>query len=155
MAGSDGEAQMEEQVSISRIQVGHQPIRSLDRRAEAPGHGGACSVCIGVPWWTMMTAGAAPAPLVVGFLVAAMLQPVSYDSLRDTISALAARGAVDPWVMTAAISAVGACYLVTALGLSPARGSAGLRSPAEASRPSRLQSFRRRFTATRGRTPLP
>ena len=48
-----------------------------------------------------------------------MLQPVSYDPLRDTISALAARGAADPWVMTAAIAAVGACYLVTALGLSP------------------------------------
>ena len=69
----------------------------------------------------MVTAGAAPALLVVGFLVAAMLQPVSYDSLRDTISTLAARGSADPWVMTAAIAAVGTCYLVTAVGLHPAR----------------------------------
>jgi hypothetical protein len=69
----------------------------------------------------VVTAGAAPALLVLGFLVAATLQPVSYDPLRDTISALAARGAADPWVMTAAIVAVGACYLATALGLSSAR----------------------------------
>ena len=40
---------------------------------------------------------------------------------RDTISALAARGADDPWVMTAVLVAVGVCYLVTAVGLSPAR----------------------------------
>jgi hypothetical membrane protein len=69
----------------------------------------------------VVAAGAAPALLVVGFLVGAMLQPVSYDSLRDTISMLAARGAADPWVMTAAIAAVGACYLLTALGLIAAR----------------------------------
>lgn len=79
------------------------------------------STCVGVPWWTVVSASAAPVLLVVGFLVAAMLQPASYDSLRDTISELAARGAADPWVMTAAIAAVGACYLVTALGLNPAR----------------------------------
>ncbi len=69
----------------------------------------------------MVAAGAAPVLLVAGFLVAAMLQPVSYDPLRDTISALAARGAADPWVMSAVLASLGACYLVTALGLRPAR----------------------------------
>jgi hypothetical protein len=112
---------MEGQVSISQIQLKRVPIGRFGRRAEPCSHGTARSVCTGVPWWTVVTAGAAPVLLVIGFLVAAMLQPVSYDSLRDTISALAARGAADPWVMTVAIAAVGACYLVTALGLSPAR----------------------------------
>ncbi len=79
------------------------------------------SASIRVPWWTVVSASAAPVLLVVGFVVAATLQPASYDSLRDTISELAARGSADPWVMTAAIAAVGACYLVTALGLNPAR----------------------------------
>lgn len=113
---------MEEQVSNSQNQVTRVPIGRLGRQAEPGSRSTAHSVRIGVPWWAVVAAGAAPTLLVVGFLVAAMLQPVSYDSLRDTISTLAARGAADPWVMTVAIAAVGACYLVTALGLSPARG---------------------------------
>jgi hypothetical protein len=106
---------MEEQVSNSRNQIKREPIGQFGRQADPRRH------ITGVPRWTVVTAGAAPALLVVGFLIAAMLQPVSYDSLRDTISALAARGAADPLVMTIAIAAVGACYLVTALGLRPAR----------------------------------
>jgi hypothetical membrane protein len=97
-----------------------------------------------------MTAAAAPALLVAGFLFAANLQPVSYDSLRDTISALAARGAADPWVMTAAIAAVGTCYLVTALGLSPARrigrlalAGAGVATLSIAAFPTPLHGFSR------------
>jgi hypothetical protein len=102
-------------------QTEYVPIGQLGRRPEPCPHRTARSACLRVPWWTVMTAGAAPALLVLGFLVAATLQPISYDPLRDTISALAARRTADPWVMTAAIAAVGACYLVTALGLSPAR----------------------------------
>ena len=112
---------MEEQISISHNQIRQAPIGQFERQPEPRSHSTDHPMCIGVPWWTVVTAGAAPALLVVGFFVAAMLQPVSYDSLRDTISELAARGAADPWVMTAAIAAVGACYLVTAIGLSPAR----------------------------------
>jgi hypothetical protein len=108
-------------VSISQIQMKRLPIGRFGRQAQLRGRGTAHVECTGVPRWAVVTAGAAPALLVVGFLVAAMLQPVSYDPLRDTISVLAARGAADPWVMTAAIAAVGACYLVTALGLSPVR----------------------------------
>jgi hypothetical protein len=118
---SGGGARMEGQMSISHNQIEHAPIGQFVRRPGLRHHRTAPSVRTGVPWWTVATAGAAPALLVVGFLVAAMLQPVSYDSVRDTISALAARGAADPWVMTAAIAAVGTCYLVTALGLSAAR----------------------------------
>jgi Protein of unknown function (DUF998) len=117
---------MEDQRAISYNQMKPVPIGRLGRRP-APGSPGTPQpMRTRIPWWTMVSAGAAPALLVVGFLVAAMLQPVSYDSLRDTISALASRGAADPWVMTAAIAAVGACYLVTALGLSPARSGGRL-----------------------------
>jgi hypothetical protein len=109
------------QVSISQIQMKNLPLGRFDRRAELRSHRATHSEGTTVPRWAVVTAGAAPALLVVGFLVAARLQPVSYDPLRDTISALAARGATDPWVMTAAIAAVGTCYLLTALGLSPLR----------------------------------
>jgi len=108
-------------VTISQIQMKRLPVGRFDRRAELRSHPAAHPGFTGVPRWAVLSAGAAPLLLVVGFLVAAMLQPVSYDPLRDTISALAARGAADPWVMTAALVAVGACYLVTALGLGPVR----------------------------------
>jgi hypothetical protein len=108
-------------MSISQIQMKSLPIRRFGRHADARTRRRAHSESAGVPRWTVVTAGAAPALLVAGFLLAAMLQPVSYSPLRDTISALAAPGATDPWVMTAAIAAAGACYLLTALGLSPLR----------------------------------
>jgi hypothetical membrane protein len=112
---------MEEQISIPHNRMEPASIGQFGGRPEPCNHRTASSVCGGVPWWTVVSASAAPVLLIVGFLVAAMLQPASYDSLRDTISSLAARGAAKPWVMTAAIAAVGACYLMTALGLSPAR----------------------------------
>jgi hypothetical membrane protein len=74
-----------------------------------------------VPWWAVVAAGAAPALLIGGFVVAAGLQPASYSPIRDTISALAAQGATDPWVMTTAVAAAGTCYLLTAFGFRPAR----------------------------------
>ena len=108
-------------MSISQIQMKRLPVRRFGSQAALRSPRAAHLESTGVPRWPVVTAGAAPALLVVGFLVAAMLQPVSYDPWRDTISALAARGAADPWVMTAAIAAVGTCYLVTALGLGPLR----------------------------------
>lgn len=44
-------------------------------------------------------------------------QPASFDPMRETISALAALGATDRWIMTAALAAVGVCHVITALGL--------------------------------------
>jgi hypothetical membrane protein len=73
-----------------------------------------------VPWWTTASAGAAPILLIAGFSIAAALQPASYSPVRDTISALAARGAADPWVMTLSLVGVGICYVLTAVGLRPA-----------------------------------
>lgn len=59
----------------------------------------------------------APLALIGGFVVGALAQPASYDSVHDTISALAARGASDRWIMTAAFVLLGTCHLVTAYGV--------------------------------------
>jgi hypothetical membrane protein len=58
--------------------------------------------------------------LAVGWTIGAGRQPPGYNPIRDTISSLAAHGATDRWVMTAALAGVGACYLMTAAGLRPA-----------------------------------
>ena len=73
-----------------------------------------------VPWWGVISSAGSPVLLVGGWTVAARLQPRSYNPVADTISALAAVGAADRWVMTWAMAAVGACYLVTGLALRPA-----------------------------------
>jgi len=59
--------------------------------------------------------------LVGGWTVAAARQPRDYNPIRDTISALAAQGASDRWIMTSALFGLGACHLITAVGLRPAR----------------------------------
>ena len=74
----------------------------------------------GVPWWGVISSAGSPVLLVGGWTAAARLQPRSYNPVADTISALAALGAADRWVMTWAMAAVGACYVVTGLALRPA-----------------------------------
>jgi hypothetical membrane protein len=74
----------------------------------------------GVPWWSVVSSAAAPVLMVAGWTVAAGLQR-SYDPVADTVSALAAPGAADRWVMTLTFVVVGVCYLVTGLGLRSAR----------------------------------
>jgi hypothetical protein len=64
--------------------------------------------------------------LIGGWAVAASRQPPGYDPIRDTISALAARGATDRWVMTSALAGLGACHVITAAGMRPARRSGRL-----------------------------
>jgi hypothetical protein len=54
-------------------------------------------------------------------VIAEALQPVGYSPIRDTISALAAHGATDRWVMTSALAGLGVCHVITAIGLRPAR----------------------------------
>lgn len=72
-----------------------------------------------VPWWGLVSSAAAPVLLIGGWTVAARLQPDAFDSTSDTISALAALGASDRWVMTSALAGLGACHIVTALALRP------------------------------------
>jgi hypothetical membrane protein len=73
-----------------------------------------------VPWWGVVSSAAAPVLMVAGWTVAAGLQR-SFDPVADTVSALAAPGAADRWVMTLTFVVVGGCYFVTGLALRPAR----------------------------------
>lgn len=72
-----------------------------------------------VPWWGLVSSGAAPVLLIGGWSVAAARQPAAFDSRVDSISALAARGATDRWIMTAALTGVGLCHVATAMSLRP------------------------------------
>ena len=72
-----------------------------------------------VPWWGVVSATAAPVLMVGGWTVAASMQP-QFDPVSDTVSALAAEGTPDRWVMSLTFVAVGVCYVITALALRPA-----------------------------------
>jgi hypothetical membrane protein len=102
-----------------------------------------------VPRWAVICAALPPVLLTGAYLVAGTLQPSSYDPIRQTISAMAGYTAADRWIMNGGIILVGACYLLTATGLTairtPARvllaiaGLAGIgiaASPEPASGPS-------------------
>jgi len=73
----------------------------------------------GVSWWGMVPSAASPVLLAGGWTAAAGLQPQSYDPVADTVSALAALGATDRWVMTIAFVAASICEFVTALARAP------------------------------------
>jgi hypothetical membrane protein len=75
----------------------------------------------GVPWWGVVSAAAAPVLMVAGWTVAAGLQPRPVDPVAEPVSALAAVGAADRWVMSLTFVVVGACVFVTGLALRPAR----------------------------------
>jgi hypothetical membrane protein len=72
-------------------------------------------------WWASVSASAAPVALIGGWTLAASRQPTGYSALHETISALAAHGATDRWIMTTGLAVLGSCHVVTALGLRPAR----------------------------------
>jgi hypothetical protein len=74
-----------------------------------------------VPWWGVVSSAAAPVLMVAGWTVAAGLQPHSFNPVAQPVSALAAPGAADRWVMTLTFLVVGACDVITALALRPAR----------------------------------
>jgi hypothetical membrane protein len=79
-----------------------------------------------VPWWGVVSSVAAPVLLVCGWTIAAGLQPGSFDAVSRTISALAAQGAADRWVMTLVLLGVGACDVLTGLALRPATSAGRL-----------------------------
>ena len=74
-----------------------------------------------VPWWGVVSSAAAPLLMAGGWTVAAGLQPQPYNAVAGTVSALAAPGATDRWVMSLAFVVVGVCDVVTGLALRPAR----------------------------------
>ncbi|HEY6425340.1 MAG TPA: DUF998 domain-containing protein [Pseudonocardiaceae bacterium] len=73
-----------------------------------------------VPGWAVRSAAAAPVLLIGGWELAAARQPGGFDPVSQTISALAARGATDRWIMTVGLAGVGVCHAITAAGLRPA-----------------------------------
>jgi hypothetical membrane protein len=73
-----------------------------------------------VAWWGVISSAGSPALLVAGSTAAAALQPRSYNPVADTLSSLAAVGAVDRSLMTYALAGIGACYVMTGLALRPA-----------------------------------
>ena len=76
----------------------------------------------GVPWWGLLSATAAPVLLIGGWTVAAAQQRGGLrPGRRARISALAAHGATDRWIMTAALAGLGVCHVVTALALRDRR----------------------------------
>ena len=74
-----------------------------------------------VAWWGLVSSAAAPVLLIGGWTVAAARQQDGFDPVVETISALAAYGADDRWVMTTALAGLGLCHLTTATAL---RGAA-------------------------------
>jgi len=73
-----------------------------------------------VPWWGVVSSAASPVVLIGGWTIAAMLQPRPFNQVASTVSALAAVGAADRWVMTLVFLAVGVCDIVTGAALRPA-----------------------------------
>lgn len=69
----------------------------------------------------MVSSVAAPVLMVTGWSVAAGLQPPTFDPVAEPVSALAAVGAADRWVMSLTFVVVGVCVFVTGLSLRPAR----------------------------------
>lgn len=72
-----------------------------------------------VAWWAVLSSATAPVLLIGGWTIAADRQP-AFDPIGGTISALAAYGSTDRWIMTLALAGLGICHAVTALGLRPA-----------------------------------
>jgi hypothetical membrane protein len=95
-------------------------------RHRTPGSAGLTVVSMrSVPWWGVISAAAAPVLLIGGWTVAAGLQQ-HFDPVSGTVSALAAIGATDRWVMNLVFLLVGLCYIATALALRPAKTSGRL-----------------------------
>ena len=71
-------------------------------------------------WWGVASSVLAPLLLVGGWTAAADLQPVPFDAVSRSISALAAQGMPYRWLITSALLGVGICNFVTGLALRPA-----------------------------------
>ncbi|HXW44618.1 MAG TPA: DUF998 domain-containing protein [Streptosporangiaceae bacterium] len=78
----------------------------------------AAGVAAVIPGWAVVSAGLTPVVLTAGWLVAGLVQPVSYSPMRQTVSVMAGHSGHDRWIMEGVLLAVGGCYLVTAAGLA-------------------------------------
>jgi hypothetical membrane protein len=75
---------------------------------------------VAIPKVAVFSSVLAPVFLIGGWTVAARLQREPFDSISETISALAARDADHRWVMTTALLGVGLCHITTAWNLPAA-----------------------------------
>ncbi|WP_199422145.1 DUF998 domain-containing protein [Actinotalea solisilvae] len=66
--------------------------------------------------WVLAPALAAPVAMIGGWTLAEALQD-GFDPVLETISALAATDAAQPWVMTVGLAATGIAHVLTAAGL--------------------------------------
>jgi hypothetical membrane protein len=73
-----------------------------------------------VPWWGVVSSALAPLILIGGWTLAADLQPVPFDAVRRSISALGSAGMPYHWVIAVALLGVGVCHATTGLALLPA-----------------------------------
>jgi hypothetical membrane protein len=73
-----------------------------------------------VPWWGVASSLLAPLILIGGWTAASDLQPVPFDAVRSSISALGAVGVPYRWVIVLALLGVGICHATTGLALRPA-----------------------------------
>ncbi len=78
-----------------------------------------------LPAWAALPALLAPVAMIGGWTLAAARQS-SFDPVLETISALAASTASDPWIMTAGLALTGVAHVGAAVALR------GLPSPARA-----------------------
>jgi hypothetical membrane protein len=73
-----------------------------------------------VPWWGVASSLLAPVILIGGWTAAADLQPVPFDAVQRSISALGAVGMPYRWVIALALLGVGICHATTGIALRPA-----------------------------------
>lgn len=71
--------------------------------------------------WALVSATIAPIALIGGWTIDAYVQPAGYSAIHQTISALAAHGRHDRFIMTTGLLVLGLCHIATAAGLRPAR----------------------------------
>jgi hypothetical membrane protein len=72
-----------------------------------------------MPWWGVVSSILAPVFLIGGWTAAAALQPVPFNAVSRSISALAAQGMPYRWLITIALLGVGAFHAITGLALRP------------------------------------
>jgi Protein of unknown function (DUF998) len=77
-----------------------------------------------IPWWVLTCAGLCSTLLTSAWLIADALQPATYSPVHQTVSVLAGHAGAHRWIVTTALVLVGACYVVTALGMTVLRLSA-------------------------------
>lgn len=73
-----------------------------------------------VPWWGVASSVFAPIILIGGWTVAADLQPVPFNAIQRSISALGAVGMPYRWVIAITLLGVGVCHATTGIALRPA-----------------------------------